>query len=277
MISHPQRILLGGLFVGVVGIASYVLQSDRGMFPGKMSGGDRPGASVLGGFDGRRTAAPPIDSNSIDATSTASVGQVLQAIQDSLQRNDLASARVLLDAVRTYHKDDDQALALQKELQVRQAQADGATKNASKNDASDSSDTIRRAKPQPAPAHAVVKAVHLHRPVVTARAIAPAAADESSPPTVSEPVAVVVREPDVISTPPVQAAFAPIVESRPVPVPAHLALPAPAVVVQAPKTRAQVREELERARTDGSLPRFGNPDPAGPGTSTISSLPEAQE
>ncbi|OTP79355.1 DUF4148 domain-containing protein [Caballeronia sordidicola] len=31
------------------------------------------------------------------------------------------------------------------------------------------------------------------------------------------------------------------------------------------KTRAQVRSELAHARADGSLPRFGNPDPAGPG------------
>ncbi|ASW01057.1 hypothetical protein [Paraburkholderia aromaticivorans] len=32
-----------------------------------------------------------------------------------------------------------------------------------------------------------------------------------------------------------------------------------------PKTRAQVRAEIERARGNGSLPAFGNPDPAGPG------------
>ena len=32
-----------------------------------------------------------------------------------------------------------------------------------------------------------------------------------------------------------------------------------------PKTRAQVRAEIERARANGSLPAFGNPDPAGPG------------
>ncbi|HEY2604776.1 MAG TPA: hypothetical protein VGJ10_01960 [Paraburkholderia sp.] len=32
-----------------------------------------------------------------------------------------------------------------------------------------------------------------------------------------------------------------------------------------PKTRAQVRAEIARAREDGSLPAFGNPDPAGPG------------
>jgi hypothetical protein len=31
-----------------------------------------------------------------------------------------------------------------------------------------------------------------------------------------------------------------------------------------PKTRAQVRAEIARAREDGSLPAFGNPDPAGP-------------
>ena len=32
-----------------------------------------------------------------------------------------------------------------------------------------------------------------------------------------------------------------------------------------PKTRAQVRAEIVRARQDGSLPAFGNPNPAGPG------------
>nr|WKF61418.1 hypothetical protein HUO10_005949 [Paraburkholderia busanensis] len=32
-----------------------------------------------------------------------------------------------------------------------------------------------------------------------------------------------------------------------------------------PKTRAQVRAEIARARDNGSLPAFGNPDPAGPG------------
>ena len=32
-----------------------------------------------------------------------------------------------------------------------------------------------------------------------------------------------------------------------------------------PKSRAQVRAEVVHAREDGSLPAFGNPDPAGPG------------
>jgi hypothetical protein len=37
------------------------------------------------------------------------------------------------------------------------------------------------------------------------------------------------------------------------------------VASEAPKTRAEVSMEIERARADGALPRFGNPDPAGPG------------
>jgi Domain of unknown function (DUF4148) len=35
--------------------------------------------------------------------------------------------------------------------------------------------------------------------------------------------------------------------------------------VQGPKTRAQVRAELAHAREDGTIPRYGNPDPYGPG------------
>ena len=41
--------------------------------------------------------------------------------------------------------------------------------------------------------------------------------------------------------------------------------PAPPTSNQAPKTRAQVRAELAQARMDGTISRFGNPDPYGPG------------
>jgi hypothetical protein len=34
---------------------------------------------------------------------------------------------------------------------------------------------------------------------------------------------------------------------------------------QGPLTRAQVRADLARARADGTIPPFGNPDPYGPG------------
>ena len=44
-------------------------------------------------------------------------------------------------------------------------------------------------------------------------------------------------------------------------------MPAPtpmAMTFNAPLTRAQVRADLARARADGTIPRFGNPDPYGP-------------
>ncbi|WP_233805471.1 DUF4148 domain-containing protein [Paraburkholderia sp. HP33-1] len=37
-----------------------------------------------------------------------------------------------------------------------------------------------------------------------------------------------------------------------------------AIASDAPKTRAEVRAELERARENGTLPAFGNPEPMGP-------------
>ncbi|WP_160110403.1 DUF4148 domain-containing protein [Caballeronia arvi] len=43
------------------------------------------------------------------------------------------------------------------------------------------------------------------------------------------------------------------------------------VSVPGPKTRKEVQDELRRARSSGALPRFGNPDPYGPGGSPSSS------
>ncbi|HZZ11364.1 MAG TPA: hypothetical protein VFE79_11800 [Paraburkholderia sp.] len=40
-----------------------------------------------------------------------------------------------------------------------------------------------------------------------------------------------------------------------------------------PKTRAEVRAEIVRARGDGSLPAFGNPNPAGPGGAPSLTIP----
>ncbi|SAK55503.1 hypothetical protein AWB80_02097 [Caballeronia pedi] len=41
-----------------------------------------------------------------------------------------------------------------------------------------------------------------------------------------------------------------------------------AMTSNAPRTRAEVRADLARARIDGTIPRFGNPDPYGPARST---------
>jgi len=52
-------------------------------------------------------------------------------------------------------------------------------------------------------------------------------------------------------------------QSRPGPLDA---LP-PAPATPRPKSRQDVQDELRKARSNGSLPRFGNPDPYGPGGS----------
>lgn len=40
-----------------------------------------------------------------------------------------------------------------------------------------------------------------------------------------------------------------------------------AMSTNAPLTRAEVRADLARARADGTIPRYGNPDPYGPARS----------
>ncbi|CAD6529936.1 DUF4148 domain-containing protein [Paraburkholderia sabiae] len=65
--------------------------------------------------------APPVAAR--DDTSDADIAFVLQAVTDNLQRNDLTTAKVLLDEVLAVHSDLPQALALQQELRVREARA----------------------------------------------------------------------------------------------------------------------------------------------------------
>ncbi|WP_162068971.1 hypothetical protein [Burkholderia sp. THE68] len=58
----------------------------------------------------------------------------------------------------------------------------------------------------------------------------------------------------------------PAIQSRPLPVD----VPPPLPATPPPKSRQDVQDELRKARLNGSLPRFGNPDPYGPGGSPSS-------
>ena len=89
--------------------------------------------------------------------------------------------------------------------------------------------------------------------------------------------------PVAVPAPPVQheVQTAPVVSAMPAQAQAdpstQAALPSPPLVQatssggtgiktsDGPKTRSQVRAEIVRARENGGLPAFGNPDPAGPG------------
>ena len=290
MMSNPKRTLLAGLLLGALVIGASVMRSDEDNLPEARSGSDRDGTSMSGELD--NGAVELQRSNPASAGSHSDdISHILQAIRDSLKRNDLASAKVLLGAVQTLHKDDSRALKLQKELQAREEKVDAVPQVAPP-------DIPRTtAKPTQSKTRFPARAAPLHKSAVPVRehtigtsrhlrimdapqikaasnggvhaeAASPALGvgrtDSGSPggaPAVA-PIA-----PTVASTPPRPAIMRPtppMAEALP-PVQAVAPKPLPVQSDQAPKTRAQVRAELDRARADGSLPRFGNPDPAGPG------------
>ncbi|MDR5758645.1 hypothetical protein [Caballeronia sp. LZ035] len=94
-----------------------------------------------------------------------------------------------------------------------------------------------------------------HKPTTASQ---PPPAREADPLPVNEPQAAETAKPAVLpSEPPLSNTTAP----EPV-------RSTPSIETSAgPKTRKQVEDELRAARSSGALPRFGNPDPAGPGGS----------
>ncbi|QIE27035.1 hypothetical protein SBC1_36890 (plasmid) [Caballeronia sp. SBC1] len=287
MMSNPKRTLLAGLVLGALVIGASVMRSDEDKIPAAQSGSDRDGTSMSGELDNGsgelQRSNPASASNHSD-----DISHILQAIRDSLKRNDLASAKVLLGAVQTLHKDDSRALTLQKELQAREEKVDTVPQVAPPDNPQNT------AKPAQSRTRFPARTEHSHESAfsvrehtistsrrlrimgdprikaasnggVHAEAASPALGigrtDSSLPggvPAVAPTVASTPPRPALIRpTPPMEEALPPVQPLPPKPLPVQSD--------QAPKTRAQVRAELDRARTDGSLPRFGNPDPAGPG------------
>jgi hypothetical protein len=277
MLSTPKRTVLAGLLVGALVIGASVMRS------GEDTLSERDGASVSGELDNSQTEARGTNPDSTSGRSD-DVTHILQAVRDSLRRNDLASAKVLLGAVQTLHKDDSRALTLEKELQAREGKVDTGPPvmapdkppNTSKpgrfaSRPSAKSDRTRDSA-SPAREHTVGMSRHSRvtgRPQVRtpsdngvsvdANSPAPeigvtdSTSLEASPTVASTPT----RPTSARATPPVEEALRSVqpVNSKPLPVQSD----------QTPKTREQVRSELYRARANGALPRFGNPDPAGPG------------
>ena len=281
--NNPKKTLLAGLLLGALVIGASVMRSGEDKLPGAQSGSERDGASISGDLDNgsvesQRSNAAAASGHSDD------ISRILQAIRESLKRNDLASAKVLLGAVQTLRKDDSRALTLQKELQAREEKADSVPPVAPPDNSRITAKSNRSTARLPARAdrsHESKFRVHehplsasRHSPIVDAPQIkAPsnsavdaeaanpalgAGRTDSSLPEGTPTVASTPPRPALIHTmPPIEQVLPPVQPVAPKPLPLQSG--------QAPKTRAQVRAELSRARMDGSLPRFGNPDPAGPG------------
>jgi Domain of unknown function (DUF4148) len=292
MTNHPRRLLLAGLLVGGLGIAGYAVRSGNGEFPSAFSGFGGHDASIATALDAPSSKASGSGSVAPDGISDNAVEQILQAIRDSLQRNDLASARSLLNAVQVFGKDDKQVLSLQKDLQAREKKSDDAPRvpepepGAAPEPAQLVSGPIAkservRGSSSSVRERATTKVHHSrggHVPqdkAVTSRPMDVDAASTGSlkDETTQSPVTAAASLP---SDPPVKPAIpspvAPPAQSAPDTQKATIQTAQPpqprpisTLTEQGPKTRAQVRAELERARDSGELPRFGNPDPAGPG------------
>ena len=275
MVTHPKRLVFAGIFVAALAVTSYLPRlMQTGLHHNQSANDAYDDAGSAGGMpDG----APVSGAVSAGTRGDESPARILQAVRDSLQRNDLASAEVLLRAARTLDINNPQAIALQHDLDARIAQSAPpvtSTKGVVTTPRAESREIPRASRavnrtPQirerihPAPPHAREARVDAQ---AANTGNTPAETVPTTPEVIEKPKAAVVEAaPEVVHTP------APVVV--PSPVVQQAVRPAPAPVVessQGPKSREQVRAELERARADGSLPRFGNPDPAGPGVATIS-------
>ncbi|MFM0340052.1 hypothetical protein [Paraburkholderia fungorum] len=300
MHSEPRKIALAGVLVGAVAIAAYVSQSGKQWLSSDELGLEHGSASIYharGNMITGSVTTGPASTNANGISSAALAGD-LQPAHNSSQPNDLASTPAQLDAARLVHQDDTQMGASQAPPQTRADNAQQAltTTRAEKPQQSSKSPSFAAAS--------TAKNVHSHDRHFAARGVSHHGSGYTRSPHVPDTAvadksasggrASVVVAPVVASAPfssaPAPVKVVPTVNNGPVGQPsaetvpsnpqAELtaqAVPTPPLVQPAsssgvtPKTesgaltRAQVRAEIARARSDGSLPPFGNPDPAGPG------------
>jgi hypothetical protein len=275
MVTHPKRLVFAGIFVVALAVTSYLPRLMQTALHHNQSASDA--YDDAGSAGGMPDGAPASGAVSAGTRTDESPARILQAVRDSLQRNDIASAEVLLRAARALDINNPQAIALQHDLDARVAQSAPPVTSAKGMVASQQAESRAIPRASRTVERAPQKRERTYRAPLHAREARPHAEENTAKNTPTETVtpapeviekpkpAVVDAVPEVVHTP------APVVV--PSPVAQQTVRPAPAPMVessQGPKSREQVRAELERARTDGSLPRFGNPDPAGPGVATIS-------
>ncbi|WP_109480399.1 DUF4148 domain-containing protein [Paraburkholderia sp. C35] len=291
MLSESNRMFVaGGLLIGTLVLGALGLQ-----FGNRLSSAKEADARVDSALSS--TARPVMPDASSDDRRNAGIARVLQAVHDSLQRGDLASAHLLLDAVLTMRSDEPQALLLKKELAAREEKA----RNDKDRVALASVPDDRNATPPAQHAKAAVKTTPTHARAVPSRRVnqvpstravttndtTPSVdlrsnattgnATTTAPAVVNTPLLQPhVQPPETASAAPLQTAAAPTVPSAQTATPPSSSSSEPAsressappvfaATGGGPKTRAEVRDELNRARSNGTMSRFGNPDPYGPG------------
>ncbi|MEA3083267.1 MAG: hypothetical protein QOC89_964, partial [Paraburkholderia sp.] len=119
MVSEPRKIVLTSLLVGAIAIAAYISQSDKSWLASDDPGLERDSGATHETRSDTMTGSVTFGPVAGRGASAAALAGDLQAARNSLQRNDLASAQAQLDAVSAAHRDDDQVLALQREVEAR--------------------------------------------------------------------------------------------------------------------------------------------------------------
>ncbi|SEJ78675.1 DUF4148 domain-containing protein [Paraburkholderia diazotrophica] len=252
MIRRPDRMAIAGFVVMVVLIVvalALPMDSDRLAAYRSVYGGDEnPRSADSSNAEDESVRRSEQLAATSDGTSDADIAFILQSIRASLHRNDLTSAKVLLNAVLSVRTNLPEALELQKELNVREARAAkamtsvvaAASFSEGSHDASPSpvDEKSDRAMEPPARPSTLVRtsSKSTDRPQYSTRRERPASADKPSAKT-----------------------------RHAGQTPRHH--PAAHVSNGRPKTRAEVVNELKRARANGSIPRFGNPSRYGSASS----------
>ena len=288
-IIQPKVVIVASLLIGALAIAAFALRPDTGQQSAEQSGFGHRDAVSDDVPEPPRPSALAAGKVATQNQTDPDIAQVVEAFHASLRRNDLASAKVLLGAEQALYKNDPRMMALQAELEAReelaakvhaveQAVTSPAPATARSNPPalrfaerswhSRSASSLNRERTNSRSYYAESR----HTRQAEAAASSPATRDTSNP-VLADPG----KDADALRAAPPVADTALPSQSTAVPPPLTQAVqsaqtdpaPAPAPVAstpnQGPKTRDEVRMEVERARTDGALPRFGNPDPAGPG------------
>jgi hypothetical protein len=295
-IVHPKVAILASLLVGALAITAFWLGPHMGQQLAEIGFGHHDAASADAPD---RTPPTALAWGRVAAQNQADadVAQVLDAVRASLRRNDLVSAKVLLGAEQALYKDDPRVMALQVELQALEEAGGRALAVGPTGTSPAPVLTPRPARASQSAPRYVARAEHTHSassrvreragspPAYAKVGHAPPAEAAANPDASRDTPSAVSANPEMDRTSlrvVASAAEAPSpAQSGTVPPPLTQAVqnapgaqsaqadsmpaPAPGTSSQAPKTRDEVRMEVERARVDGALPRFGNPDPAGPG------------
>ncbi|MFM0736116.1 hypothetical protein PQQ51_02565 [Paraburkholderia xenovorans] len=296
MHHEARKVVFTGFIVGALAVAAYVAQSDKRWLSADDNGLERGDVSVHHTRGDTITGAV----SSAPVVTHHDSGDTLQAARNSLQRNDLAAAQAQLDAMRSVHSNDVQVQALQQEVTARAgaaqhpAAAVAAARSARRGptaviaEKATSTQKVLRSSSLATrePANSALASASSQRDPIAAFADASPSGEQdgaakaaSTPSSGSATLKVVSRVSGVSDAAPVaqtppsrtqteltaQAAAPPSAQAAPPIAPLETSSGTVVKTDGGPKTREQVRAEIVRARNDGSLPAFGNPDPAGPG------------